>query len=355
MKIQGANNFNAKKQTKIKANLSIEKLKKLLALEQKKNEIAKYKIIGLTLETRPDYINEKELWLMREFGCTRVELGVQAIDDKILKLNKRGHGVLEIVNATSLLRKFGFKITYHLMPGLPGATPVKDLKMFKKLFTDKHFQPDQIKFYPTVVTKGSLLYRWYKTGKYKPYTDTQLQKLIISCKKIVPSYVRIIRLIRDIPSESIIAGNKITNLRQIIKNNGAICSCIRCREAKEKKLKIKDVKFNIINYPTTDGEEYFLSFDSKNKKTLYGFCRLQLLKNSDAIIRELHVYGELVPTGEKKKTQHAGLGLKLLKQAEKIAKKNKCKKVSVISGIGVRNYYRKFGYKLKNTYLIKNL
>ncbi len=352
---QGANNFNTKKQTKIKANLSIEKLKKLLALEQKKNETAKYKIIGLTLETRPDYIDEKELWLMREFGCTRVELGVQAIDDKILKLNKRGHGVLEIINATSLLRKFGFKITYHLMPGLPGSTPAKDLKMFKKLFTDKHFQPDQIKFYPTVVTKSSLLYRWYKTGKYKPYTDTQLQKLIISCKKIVPSYVRIIRLIRDIPSESIIAGNKITNLRQIMKDKGAVCSCIRCREAKEKKLKIKDVKFNIINYPTTDGEEYFLSFDSKNKKTLYGFCRLQLLKNSDAIIRELHVYGELVPTGEKKKTQHAGLGLKLLKQAEKIAKKNKFKKISVISGIGVRNYYRKFGYKLKNTYLMKNL
>jgi elongator complex protein 3 len=166
---------------------------------------------------------------MRELGCTRVEIGVQAVDDDILKLNKRGHGVLEIASATKLLKQFGFKVTYHLMPALPGATPEKDLELFKKLFTDERFQPDQIKFYPTVVTKGSLLYTWYKKGKYQPYSDAVLQKLIVDCKSFVPTYVRIIRLIRDIPSESIVAGNKITNLRQIMQQNGVKCNCIRCR------------------------------------------------------------------------------------------------------------------------------
>ncbi|MHB8903530.1 MAG: tRNA uridine(34) 5-carboxymethylaminomethyl modification radical SAM/GNAT enzyme Elp3, partial [Patescibacteria group bacterium] len=210
-------------------NLSLEKLTEILKREQKKNETAKYNIIGLTLETRPDYINDSELKTMRELGCTRVEIGVQAIDDKILKLNKRGHGVYEIAEATKMLKEYGFKVTYHLMPALPGATPQRDLEMFKQLFSDERFQPDQIKFYPTVVTAGSLLYRWYKAGKYKPYTDRELQELIVECKKVVPTYIRIIRLIRDIPGESIIAGNKITNLRQIMKDRGAKCNCNRCR------------------------------------------------------------------------------------------------------------------------------
>jgi elongator complex protein 3 len=207
-----------------KQNLSLDNLKKALRQEQHKNENAKYRIIGLTLETRPDYINEAELRQMRELGCTRVEIGVQAPDDAILKLNKRGHNVAAIARATKELRDFGFKITYHLMPALPGATPTKDLEMFKLLFTDARFQPDQIKFYPTVVTEGSLLYKWWKAGKYQPYTDDELQTLIIACKNFVPKYVRIIRLIRDIPGESIIAGNKITNLRQIMQQRGVKCN-----------------------------------------------------------------------------------------------------------------------------------
>ncbi|MBI4779075.1 tRNA uridine(34) 5-carboxymethylaminomethyl modification radical SAM/GNAT enzyme Elp3 [Candidatus Falkowbacteria bacterium] len=206
------------------------KLKQKLLQEQKKNEGAKYKVIGVTLETRPDYINEKELLEMRELGATRVELGVQAIDDKILKLNKRGHGIAEIIQATKLLKNFGFKVTYHIMPGLYGSTAKKDLAMFKKLFTDENFQPDQLKFYPTVVTRGSLLYKWWRAGKYKPYSDKVLQNLIVECKKIVPPYVRIIRLIRDIPGESIMAGNLITNLRQVMKDRGVKCRCIRCRD-----------------------------------------------------------------------------------------------------------------------------
>lgn len=338
----------------------LKKLVNLLRKEQKKNESAKYKIIGLTLETRPDYINDTELLEMRDLGCTRVEIGVQAIDDKILALNKRGHGVKAIVDAVAKLKSYGFKITYHLMPGLPGATAKRDLEMFAQLFSDERFQPDQIKFYPTVVTEGSLLYKWYKQGKYKPYSDKVLQNLIVKCKELVPRYVRIIRLIRDIPGESIVAGNKITNLRQIMKDRGVKCECIRCREVKE--AKIDKHQINIIKYLSSLGQEYFLSADSLDGRTLYGFCRLRIDKNSPiapAIIRELHVYGELVPahdlSGLNKKIQHSGLGKELMLLAENIAKKEKCANMAVISGIGARGYYRKLGYKLKNTYMLKDL
>ncbi len=343
-----------------KKSLSLSALKKALVLEQKKNESAKYRLIGLTLETRPDYLNEPELLRMRALGCTRVEIGVQAIDDEILKKNKRGHLVAEIAAATEMLREFGFKITYHLMPALPGATPKRDLEMFQELFTDPRFQPDQIKFYPTVVTKGSLLYRWWKKGLYQPYSDQELKELIIACKKIVPKYVRIIRLIRDIPGESIIAGNKITNLRQILQQAGAVCNCIRCREA-HGKISGKTI-LNIQSYAVSGGTEYFISIDSADGKTLYGFCRLTISQQSpiaSALVRELHVYGELVPVGGEKKIQHAGLGKRLLQEAEKIAKKNRSQKIAVISGIGARNYYRKLGYRLgkekSESYLIKKL
>jgi elongator complex protein 3 len=335
-------------------NLGIRKLKEFLLLEQRRNEKAKYKIIGLTLETRPDYINDKELLEMRILGATRVEIGVQAIDDKILKLNKRGSDVKDIVDATKLLKDYGFKVTYHIMPGLPGSTAPKDYKMYQQLFSDARFQPDQIKFYPTVVTRGSLLYRWWKDGKYKPYSDKVLKNLIIKCKLATPEYVRIIRLIRDIPGESIIAGNKITNLRQIIKDEGVKCRCIRCREARGREFKAQSSKCQIIKYQASGGQEYFMSYESEDRKILYGFCRLRLVDNK-AIIRELHVYGQLVSIGEKKRVQHAGLGQLLLKEAEKIAEESGFKKIVVISGVGVRGYYRKFGYRLKETYMLKNI
>lgn len=362
-----ANNFATKREgqmSKISKNLSLSKLKEILFAEQKKNEKTKYQIIGLTLETRPDYINERELVEMRELGCTRVELGVQAIDDEILKLNKRGHGVGCIADATILLRAFGFKITYHLMPGLPGATPQKDVEMFKQLFNDSRFQPDQIKFYPTVVTKGSLMYKWWQRGEFVPYDNQTLEQLIIDCKSLVPSYVRIIRLIRDIPGISIVAGNTVTNLRQVMQQRGVKCNCIRCREARE--LEVKKYKLKIQNYLAGDGIEYFLEYCSEDEKTLYGFCRLRLPNKCTekkmlnpvggmAVIRELHVYGQLVSVGADKKVQHAGLGTQLLEVAEKIAEEKDFKKIAVISGVGVRGYYRKFGYRLKDTYMQKYL
>ncbi|MEA3463736.1 MAG: tRNA uridine(34) 5-carboxymethylaminomethyl modification radical SAM/GNAT enzyme Elp3 [Patescibacteria group bacterium] len=355
--------------SKIQISKSLDYLKKELFKQQDKNEKAEYKIVGLTLETRPDYIDEKELLEMRELGCTRVEIGVQAIDDKILQLNKRGHGVAEIVQATKLLKNFGFKVTYHIMPGLSGSTPAKDLKMFKQIFKDERFQPDQIKFYPTVVTRGSLLYKWWRQGKYKPYSNKILRKLIIDCKKIIPPYVRVIRLIRDIPSESIIAGNMITNLRQIMKDEGVECRCIRCRECRNEALpRSTRPILRKIQYKASGGMEYFINYESKDKKILYGFCRLRLLQDTNylierlaptrlqnaALIRELHVYGELVPVGKNKKVQHAGLGRKLMAEAEKIAQENGFKKIAVISGVGVRDYYRKLGYRLKDSYMVKH-
>lgn len=379
------------------------KLKNELLREQKKNERTKYKIIGITLETRPDYIDDKELLEMRELGCTRVEIGVQAIDDQILKLNKRGHDVAAIARATKMLKNYGFKVTYHLMPGLPGSTPAKDFKMYKQLFVDTRFQPDQIKFYPTVVTRGSLLCRWWKDGKYKPYSKKALENLIIKCKAVTPKYVRIIRLIRDIPAESIIAGNIVTNLRQVMQSRGVECKCIRCREARDKKFKIYDLKFKILKYEASGGDEYFISANSKDGEILYGFCRLRLPNNlviartplwrgtkqsressahneiatltrtlgfarddkgvspGAALIRELHVYGELVPVGNPstslrtRKVQHTGLGRKLLTEAEKIAKNKGYQKIVIISGVGAREYYRKLGYKLENSYMVKKI
>lgn len=400
---RAANNYGKKilnSKLQITNKFQISKLKNDLLIEQKKNEKAKYKIIGLTLETRPDYINEKELWEMRELGCTRVELGVQAVDDKILEKNLRGHGVGEIAEATKMLKDFGFKVTYHVMPGLPGSTPKKDVSMFKKLFNDERFQPDQIKFYPTVVTKGSLMHEWWQDGLYKPYTTKQLEDLIIACKKEIPEYVRVIRLIRDIPEESIVAGNIVTNLRQVMQQRGVKCNCIRCREAGERK--IINYKLQITNYRASGGEEFFIQAVNKKDNTLYGFCRLRLSHNAQrvtrnfsvipasepgsrtalessggkfsgfrvkhgmtkkesyalrdyAIIRELHVYGELVSVGAEKKVQHSGLGKKLMLAAERIAKKNKYAKIAVISGIGARGYYKKLKYKLKNTYMAKDL
>jgi elongator complex protein 3 len=337
---------------------SLKELKKALIKEQRKNEKSKYSIIGLTLETRPDYISDKELRQMRELGCTRVEIGVQAVDDKILDLNRRGHDVQETVKATKKLKQFGFKITYHFMPALPGSNPEKDLEMFKIIFNDERFKPDQIKFYPTTVVKGSLLYKWWKKGDYKPYSDKELEQLIVNCKKNTPIYTRIIRLIRDIPGESIEAGNKITNLRQVLKDKGVVCRCIRCREAKNKIIDKKNLKLNILEYKASGAKEYFISFDSKDKKTLYGFCRLRIdfsSKISEAIIRELHVYGQLVPIGGQKRIQHSGLGKKLMMEAEKIARKNKAYNIAVISGVGVRDYYRKRDYRLRKTYMFKKL
>jgi len=345
---------------------------KSLKIAQKVNERAKNRIIGLTLETRPDYIDKNEIKRMRDLGCTRIELGVQSIYEEVLKKNRRGHGIKETINATKLLKDAGFKITYHMMPNLPGSNPQKDEKMFEELFSNPDFQPDQLKIYPCAVLETAPLYRVWKNKKYKPYTKKQLTNLLIKIKEKIPPYVRIIRIIRDIPSQSIVAGNKISNLREIvkkeIKKRNKKCKCIRCREIKNFQPTAghpQGEKLIRRDYKASNGTEIFLSFeDTKNDKIL-AFLRLRItdswtlsiLKNS-ALIRELHTYGQTVPVSEKIKNaqQHRSLGKKLMMEAEKIAKQEfGFKKIAVISGIGVRDYYRKLGYRLKNSYMIKNL
>ncbi|MFH0857058.1 MAG: tRNA uridine(34) 5-carboxymethylaminomethyl modification radical SAM/GNAT enzyme Elp3 [bacterium] len=346
-------------------NASLQKL-------QKQNEKSDHRIVGLTLETRPDYITEKEIQTMREFGCTRVELGVQAVDDKILSVNRRGQGVKEIIDATRMLREAGFKICYHMMVNLPGSDPEKDFQMFKELFKNPAFQPDQIKIYPCVITKNAPLYRWYKSGKYKPYTDKELLKLLIKIKENIPPYVRVIRVIRDIPSTSIVAGNKISNLREMIQkkmnSNKKSCQCIRCREIGNRK--IAGCKMIIREYYAGGGKEYFLSYEDVKQDKLIAFLRLRISSGSQrlpfsqagtgerfSIIREVHTYGPAIEISKRASgaAQHIGLGKKLIKKAELIARKNKCKKIAVISGVGVRSYYRRLGYGLQNTYMVKKI
>ncbi|RMD59686.1 tRNA uridine(34) 5-carboxymethylaminomethyl modification radical SAM/GNAT enzyme Elp3, partial [Candidatus Parcubacteria bacterium] len=361
-----ANNYHlikkGKKVSSIRSGLSLAKLKNALAKEQKKNEHSPYRIIGLTLETRPDFITAQELEQMRLLGCTRVELGAQTVDDQILELTRRGHSSQTVAAATALLKDFGFKVTYHLMPGLPGSTLAKDKQTFKKIFSCADFQPDQIKFYPTVVVKGSRLYQWWRQGKYQPYSTNQLKRLIAECKAMVPPFVRIVRLIRDIPSESIEAGNLVTNLRQILQQEKVNCRCIRCREIREQQSRAVH-KLKILSYSASGGQEFFLSFEDYQNR-LYAFCRLRLpsdklpvpspLKNA-ALVRELHVYGELVPVGGKAKVQHRGLGTKLMQKAEETAKKFGFKKIAVIAGVGARPYYRRLGYRLQYTYMVKRI
>ncbi|MDD5731680.1 MAG: tRNA uridine(34) 5-carboxymethylaminomethyl modification radical SAM/GNAT enzyme Elp3 [Patescibacteria group bacterium] len=353
---------------------SLEKIKQQLRIQQTRNETIKRRIIGLTLETRPDLITEDELKKFLEMGCTRIEIGVQSVFDDVLEKNKRGHGANEIVEATKLMKDFGFKVSYHMMPGLYGSNLKKDLEMFKTLFSDGKFQPDQIKIYPCVVVKNSQLYRLWKQGKYKPYTNKQLIKLICEIKKIIPPYVRISRLIRDIPEESIEAGNKITNLRQVIANRSQLenwkCQCIRCREIRDKKTKnqenkkAKGLRLHRINYEASGGKEVFLGLVD-NDYQLYALLRLRLpsrarliapLQNS-AIIREVHTYGEALDIGDTglEAKQHKGLGRQLILEAEKIAKKSGYKKISVISGVGAREYYKRLGYRLEKTYMVKTL
>lgn len=348
------------------ANEFESKKSKAKTLEEihKRNEKSKCRIIGMSVETRPDFINKEEIKRMRKMGITRVELGVQSIYDDVLKINKRGHGVKETIRATRILKDAGFKICYQMMPNLFGSDLKRDFKMFKNLFSDSNFQPDLLKIYTTAILKNTLLYKYWKQGKYKPYTKKQLISLIKKIKKIIPYYVRIQRITRDIPPSKIVAGPaKISNLRQIIaedmKKEGWKCKCIRCREAGRLKIK-KDLKLFRQDYEASYGKEIFLSFETKDRESLYSLLRLRIPSNSKEVglIREIHTYSQLLPIKKSSldSAQHKGLGKKLIKKAEKIAKEEfKLKKIAVISGVGVRGYYKKLGYFLENTYMVKNI
>lgn len=343
-----------------------------LSQAQKINETAKYRIIGITLETRPDWVTVKETKRLRILGCTRVQLGIQILDDKILDLIVRGHHIKHSIEATKRLRENGFKIDHHIMQNLPGATPAKDKKTLLRIFSEPDFRPDQIKIYPTIVSEYAPLYEWYKSGKYRPYSEKKLFNLLLELKQIVPYYCRINRLIRDFPEQSIRAGNKITNLREMLqtelKKRNLRCHCIRCREVRYQNQDLNKAKLFIDEYEASGGKEFFISYENITRTAIYGFVRLRLnsvknevlfpeIKNA-ALVRELHVYGELVrhDSDNSNKVQHRGLGKKLMQQAETIALQHGFKKMAVIAGIGVREYYRKkLGYHLQGTYMVKKI
>ena len=334
------------------------------------NETAEHRCVGLCIETRPDWCREEEVKRMLEFGTTRVELGVQTLDDDIYRLVKRGHTVAEVVRATKLLKDYGFKVYYHWMPGLPGSSPKHDLELSRELFANDRFRPDGLKLYPTLVVAGTELETWYRDDRYQPYPMDEMADLMINIKTLIPNYVRISRVMRDIPSKFIVAGCKDLALRGSLRKRmegiGVSCNCIRCREYGHRLRdgwKIGEPHLRRLDYEASGGKEVFLSFEDEDE-TIFGLLRMRVASsavgNEDlAMVRELHVFGSEVPLGEKRvgATQHRGLGGQLLKEAERIARDEfQARRVAIISGVGAREYFRsECGYELDGAYMVKGL
>jgi len=336
---------------------------------QRRNETAAHRIIGVTIETRPDYITEAEIRRLREFGVTRVELGVQIVNDRLLELIVRDHGTAEIRGATRLLREAGFKIAYHIMPNLPGATPDADRDAFAALFEDPAYRPDTLKIYPCVAIETAELFQWWQAGRYQPYDDETLVELLVQLKQRVPPYVRIERVIRDIPSTSIRAGCLITNLREEVarrmRARGVRCRCLRCRQVRD----LADGTYTLVrrDYHAANGTEVFLSLEDAARDEVAAFLRLRLpaqeaptawwpMLTDAALIRELHTYGDHLPLHAQREhaAQHRGFGTRLIEEAERIAtQEGGYVRIAVIAGVGVRDYYRRFGYELRETYMVK--
>ena len=348
------------------------KVSKSLEQAQKLNGKAKHRCVALCIETRPD-VCSKYITRMKEFGATRVELGVQIIDDEIYKKIKRGHTVGDVAEATEDLKNAGFKVGYHIMPGLPGSNAKKDLNLFKKLFSDEKFKPDQLKIYPCQVLGGAELEKIYWKGEYKPYTKKETEKILIKMLKVIPRYCRVMRVMREIPPEYLVAGTIKIDLRKDIEEKLRMGKCklkeIRYREigfAMRDKREINlNLKLKLTSYNASGGQEYFLEIVNEDD-ILFGLLRLRIVEEIGtspptlprgklAIIRELHVYGQALKLGEKGEVQHKGLGKQLMRKAEEIVRKERIKKLAVISGVGVREYYRKLGYKLDKDYMVKKL
>ena len=341
------------------------------------NETASSRCIGLTIETRPDWFRLQHIDTSLSLGATRVELGVQNIFDDILGRMKRGHTVTDTIQATQLAKNCGFKICYHFMPGLPGSTVENDLKGFERLFTDQRFQPDMLKIYPTLVIKGTNLYDMWKQGKYLPYSTQEAVELIAQMKHLVPEWVRIQRIQRDVPSQYIDKGVKHSNLRQYVQQElhrkDQHCRCIRCREIGHQQLQgainQQDItpEFKIKKYRANESDELFLSIEDTYHDALMGYLRLrdinsshrkELQKHPCMIIRELRVLGQELPLGvsHQKAMQHKGLGKQLIQEAEKICVDSYDKHLLfVLSGVGVRQYYQKLGFEKKGIYLQKTI
>jgi elongator complex protein 3 len=337
-------------------------------------ETANIRNVGITVETRPDSINAREVDRLLGLGVTRVELGVQNVYDDVYELVERGHTVEDVVEATRLLKDSGLKVCYHMMPGLPGSDPERDLEGFRTIFEDPRFRPDMIKIYPTLVIKGTKLHDWWRQGSYEPLSTDAAVELVADMKGLVPPWVRIMRVQRDIPTPIIEAGVDKSNLRQLVQEEmgrrGKTCRCIRCREVGHKTRREpdpEDLKTVRRVYEASGGVESFISLEDEKSDALVGFLRLRIpsaethrpeAAPSSAFVRELHVYGRMVPVGSRLSDgwQHRGWGSALMAEAERIAFGDyDAKKLVVMSALGTRDYYERLGYRRDGAYVSKPL
>jgi len=367
-------------ETFVKGCLDFITEQKSSSFEQTKTnaETSRVHNVGITVETRPDWAKCEHVDQMLCMGVTRVELGVQNIYDDIYAFVNRGHTVQDVVEATRMLKDAGLKVAYHLMPGLPGSNFQRDLKAFKKIFTDANFKPDMMKIYPCLVLKGTKSYEWWKNGEYKPYTNEEAAILILEAKKLVPPWIRIMRVQRDIPAYLIEAGVNRGNLRELVqqklREQNKRCRCIRCREVGHRWLndKVKPDPNNIQLLTTkekaSEAEDVFISAEDLVNDVLIGYLRLRIPSQKAhrreintkpcSIIRELHVYGPLVPVGKQiaKAWQHKGHGEILLAEAERISKEEyDLEKIVVTSALGTKQYYKRYGYNYDGPYMSKTL
>lgn len=345
------------------------------------NESVRIRCVGLVVETRPDNISQEEVIRIRRLGCTKVQIGVQSLQDDVLKLNHRGHDVAATRRAFKLLRQAGFKIHAHWMPNLYGSSVAKDKQDYLKLFNDPDFKPDELKIYPCSLIESAELMQYYQAGKWRPYTREELLDLLTFCLTHTPPYCRLTRVIRDIPSTDIVEGNKITNFRELVQRHiaesGLEMQDIRAREIRGVQFDVESIRLDRIDYETSVSKEVFLqfiaketnpvdrsakpksahtltSFSNHNSEKLLGFLRLSLPTQTPyidelqgaTIIREVHVYGAVADLGtrSKDKAQHLGLGKLLIAEAKKITQTAGYENLVVISAVGTRRYYEKLTF-----------
>jgi elongator complex protein 3 len=336
------------------------------------NESAAHRCVGLVIETRPDEITPSELAWLRRLGVTKVQIGAQSLDDRILSLNQRGHSAAETLRACALLRAAGFKIVLHWMPNLLGATAESDRLDFARLWQDG-YAPDELKIYPCQLLAGTELYDTWLRGEYQPYTTTELTNLIADIKPSIPRYCRVNRVIRDIPSTHVVEGNRRTSLRMDVlaelERRGERCQCIRCREVRHERVEFERLELVDLTYSAADAEEHFLQFVTPTD-SIAGYLRLSLPiqkatnlaatmpdLDGSALVREVHVYGQSLPVGVERTgaAQHIGLGTRLLEIAGSIATRAGFSHLAVIASVGTRQYYASRGFRRGNLYMLKDL
>ncbi|WP_406670943.1 tRNA uridine(34) 5-carboxymethylaminomethyl modification radical SAM/GNAT enzyme Elp3 [Methanolobus sp. ZRKC4] len=341
---------------------------------QKANETSEVRNTGITFETRPDWAKKIHIDKMLELGATKIEIGVQSTYDFVLERMKRGHTVADSIEANRILRDSGLKVGFHMMPGLPGMDSEREIRNFKRLFINSGFKPDYLKIYPTLVTEGTELNEMWANGEYQAISDEDAVGILAEIKSLVPKWVRLQRIQRDIPAQQILSGVRKSNIRQLAQDRlgqqGGRCRCIRCREVghnilQGKEPDIENIELTVESYDCCGGKEHFIAFEDLKKDILIGFLRLRLPDNphrkeleNAALVRELHIFGSSVAVGKNAGNndwQHRGYGRELISKAEEIALDFGYAKIAIISGIGVRQYYQKAGYELENVYMTKNL